>query len=1240
MSTLAPRGGSSANGGVITTTTAAAAAGAAAASTAALVEPFETDEMRQFLFLRVAAARAYPHVEKWLTTTTIGLLSQSVEEAEAAAALLQTNVAASVETIQQTRRTVTKDVTALQRKVETAELLYARLYTASNAWIAGLLAAADSYLTQLGVMEVALEQRHAEAEAWDCEGGERVQVQGKICRFKEKRAALELRMATDRARRETCEGAEDTARHIIYRQCIKAIRDVVMWSIERRSLEAEYNGSSGVADFTVIPPLPDNGGEESLVLNTTSTRRRRADAAGRPTWYDVDKTFDADLRAEETTLQQRLDEHLKRRRRTPRPLALPPPPSDRSPPPVVDSIDEGERKSDPVTTEEQLQPQVPSPSATIPNASALDESSTTPRHRGFRLSSSSPVPTQASDYLIPLFRKALAMQRGRGTDSAAKQLETLFAATAATATDEEVNSATEAAPFASSASTNNTMTSPVNRSQPTPPPLELPTGVDVDKMNAEEEAEVLELVQLCHHYFKEASSLPGDRSSSVPLEEADISLGASGYNLLSQSMTSSPNSPQTLSSPTIWRRLIRSATAAAQGAQLPLPHSTGEETEEATGVQQGSGNTGSGKPSAGHGEKGARRVSRKVQRGAAATVPSSMPSPLIRKHPPATFRGVKYGTLLQRPRVAHHATASSAKMPNPAGGGPPPAVKLPPLHPPLLQVSASDAPKPASIAATVSPKQQQQVQKVAVVSPAESDLPRLSGSISAAAEAQSSSPPHLSTAVEKASARGGAMAVIQAAAVGAVAPQRSTAKAGRRRAGEIVPLPAHLANRQGDQLSTTQLEQLVKYLASERVKADESMELLHHNADDWAASLQDLRNAVSEVVYENIQLEKTIDTLRDASESPSTAARAAPLLLQAKSSDGPGAAEAPKGHKLSPTTMLVLKDKVPPKTWHSRGPVKSTASLPFSSSAPAGATTTAAASTTTTTASELSVEQETVLLELEAAIVNCQTQLAAATAEIASLEKRISVHDAMVQCVAEYWRRNAASMKKQRFARESAIVNLRNPAERVKELHQRQSPSSSSPSTSSAHGSGDLPSRGSSSIREQTCAALDVTTSSQYARVIAQMEAVSPLPIGSALSLDLPHQSSTEGSCTPSPGGGIVVAGTTATATPVATAVVSPSSTHFHRASSSSLPTGTAQGSLTTLMTPLVSPQFSTNKGKDIDVNVEQAVDISDSSGTTSATSLPNMAIPPLLPWKSIPALQLEALDEIAEFIYSVFEVV
>ncbi|KPA73360.1 hypothetical protein ABB37_09915 [Leptomonas pyrrhocoris] len=379
-----------------------------------------------------------------------------------------------------------------------------------------------------------------------------------------------------------------------------------------------------------------------------------------------------------------------------------------------------------------------------------------------------------------------------------------------------------------------------------------------------------------------------------------------------------------------------------------------------------------------------------------------------------------------------------------------------------------------------------------------------------------------------------------------------------------VELPPHYHGVHGEALSTAELERLVKTVAREGEAAQGSLDRTYHATDTAAAALYALQQSLAHVLLENVQLEKDIATLRRA---PPTTQPPEGVRGDAKEA----AAEEEEREETTATSPALMPPPVRHTMFALPAPTSSSAAAAAFSSAlftnashgpkaqntskttltskpekmrvvskgrwvvtPANTATAAATTAAVVTMLPLpdAVERRNdalaVLEELRAAAAAREAENAQTLVEIDALSTRIARHDALLQAIAEYWRRNAAVMKRQQFAVQAQPKTASGPAVswqsgtggsggqeggRSGEGRRASGRSSSSPSSSSSR----LPSStsgvqrsGSSSNGSsvnQTEASVGMPTllesPSQVERALADMEAVSPMLPSSAVSFDL-----------------------------------------------------------------------------------------------------------------------------------------
>ncbi|KAG5507793.1 hypothetical protein JIQ42_08082 [Leishmania sp. Namibia] len=188
-------------------------------------------------------------------------------------------------------------------------------------------------------------------------------------------------------------------------------------------------------------------------------------------------------------------------------------------------------------------------------------------------------------------------------------------------------------------------------------------------------------------------------------------------------------------------------------------------------------------------------------------------------------------------------------------------------------------------------------------------------------------------------------------------------------------------------------------------------------------------------------------------------------------------------------------------------------------------------------------DPHTILQELRTAIARCEEERTQLLAEIDALSSRVTRHDSLLHAVAEYWRRNAAVMKRQHFAVQShpkqsttsgninrlgdgdgwgsdnAIDAITSPYL----FAASDDAGDTSTQTSSSDGAHSASSR-------KLCHSIAATATtsqsgnmtnlggspSQLQRALAQMEAISPTPLSSSPSFDMHTTPSVAGALSPS----------------------------------------------------------------------------------------------------------------------------
>ena len=356
-----------------------------------------------------------------------------------------------------------------------------------------------------------------------------------------------------------------------------------------------------------------------------------------------------------------------------------------------------------------------------------------------------------------------------------------------------------------------------------------------------------------------------------------------------------------------------------------------------------------------------------------------------------------------------------------------------------------------------------------------------------------------------------------------------------------VVLPPHYHGLHGEQLTTRELEQLVKSVAQESAEAQASVDRTYLAADTAAETLYALQQSVAQVLLENVQLERDIATLTDPAsathvgkaDEDAGSAREGPHGGRAVSTAPP--ALPPAGHaRLVPpapvpsaATATAFTNALFTNTAHS-GKLRRTQSNVKKRKGSNGETATPAETKTTAAPpDELDghCDPLTVLTDLRAATAAREAEQAQTLSEIEDLTCRITRHDALLQAVAEYWRRNAAVMKRQQFAVQSQPKQLSDLAVTWQGTTTADTPNpqweeprrSADSSATSASPSESVSCTRSSSSEDESihCADASATTSSrvpellgspeQLAKALAHMEAITPVQPSSVASFDFHH---------------------------------------------------------------------------------------------------------------------------------------
>lgn len=379
-------------------------------------------------------------------------------------------------------------------------------------------------------------------------------------------------------------------------------------------------------------------------------------------------------------------------------------------------------------------------------------------------------------------------------------------------------------------------------------------------------------------------------------------------------------------------------------------------------------------------------------------------------------------------------------------------------------------------------------------------------------------------------------------------PRKFPRRAKRSTHGALAPtvvLPPHYHGLHGEKLTTAELEQLVRSVAQEGAEAQANLDSTYEAADSAAEALYALQQSVAQVLLENVQLERDIATLNHA--SPSSTPRGERQTKAARDEDATSTAATAAGTAsvttvMPPSRRALLKLPAPASA-------TATAAAPFLNTLLTGtshgtrqgrkvAKPSRNTVQSTVAAQDRHYDPAVVLEELRAATAAREAEHAQTLVEIDDLSRRIARHDALLQAVAEYWRRNAAVMKRQQFAVQAQPKPPSTPV-----VTWESGTASSVPDTQIAGQSrqegnedGERSSGGSSETsstlqaRNRSCssvagASLDPTeysatlssrvpelsgSPSQLERALAHMEAVSPMQPSSAVSFDLhPSQSRT-----------------------------------------------------------------------------------------------------------------------------------
>ncbi|KAG5486359.1 hypothetical protein CUR178_07671 [Leishmania enriettii] len=188
-------------------------------------------------------------------------------------------------------------------------------------------------------------------------------------------------------------------------------------------------------------------------------------------------------------------------------------------------------------------------------------------------------------------------------------------------------------------------------------------------------------------------------------------------------------------------------------------------------------------------------------------------------------------------------------------------------------------------------------------------------------------------------------------------------------------------------------------------------------------------------------------------------------------------------------------------------------------------------------------DPHTILQELRTAIARCEAERTQLLAEIDAVASRVTRHDSLLHAVAEYWRRNAAVMKRQHFAVQShpkqstTSGNINRLGDGDGWVFENAIDAITPPYLFAASDdAGDTSTRTSSSDGAHSASsrklchsiAATATTSqswimtnlggspSQLQQALAQMEAISPTPLSSSPSFDMHTTPSVVGALSPS----------------------------------------------------------------------------------------------------------------------------
>ncbi|KPI84032.1 hypothetical protein ABL78_6916 [Leptomonas seymouri] len=356
-----------------------------------------------------------------------------------------------------------------------------------------------------------------------------------------------------------------------------------------------------------------------------------------------------------------------------------------------------------------------------------------------------------------------------------------------------------------------------------------------------------------------------------------------------------------------------------------------------------------------------------------------------------------------------------------------------------------------------------------------------------------------------------------------------------------VVLPPHYHGLHGEKLSTTELEQLVKSVTLENEEAQLSLSRTYYATDAAAEVLYALQQSVARVLLENVQLEKDIETLSqtssttrkdggnkeiedvektiDHSRRASSTPPAPPQLLARRALLALPVPVTSSNTAASFSNLLFTNASHGPQQQNSKSPANS-----LKTRAMAQGGTVAATAAALPDVVDRHYDPLAVLEELRTAASAREAEHAKILAEIDALSSRITRHDALLQAVAEYWRRNAAVMKRQQFAVQSQpksmssrVVTWEQAAAGL-ERRNHDFPPSSSSSRLSLSTSEPRHHSISSPMNRTDASATPPNQVTELEQALAHMEAVSPMLPSSAVSFDLhssPSRTTENSSVTP-----------------------------------------------------------------------------------------------------------------------------